>query len=98
MIKKFINTVLKKIAQKANHFGNIMNQNPSKEQNLKAKKRISFYQEPEKKKNKIPVEKNQKLNDVYSHIGSGHKGKGSINTDSSVFNRPRKDIPRGRDH
>jgi hypothetical protein len=28
--------------------------------------------------------------DVYSHKGSGYKGKGNVNTDTKTFNKPRK--------
>ncbi len=36
--------------------------------------------------------------DVLGHKGSAYKGKGSINTDAAIFNRPRKEGPHGRQH
>jgi hypothetical protein len=36
--------------------------------------------------------------DVIGHKGSSYKGKGSINTDATIFNRLRKDRPYGKQH
>ena len=38
--------------------------------------------------------KKERLN----YKGSGYKGKGGVNTDATIFNRPRKAVPRGRRH
>lgn len=35
---------------------------------------------------------------VLGHKGSGYKGKGSINTDATIFNRLRKEASHGRRH
>lgn len=36
--------------------------------------------------------------DVLGYKGSAYKGKGRINTDAAIFNRPRKEEPHGRQH
>jgi hypothetical protein len=98
MVKKIFGLIIGKLAKKAMLLGNVINQNPTKEENLKAKKRSNNGPSFIKGKKKIPVEKNQKIKEVYSHKGSGYKGKGNVNTDTAVFNKPRKDIPSGKKH
>lgn len=97
-MKRFFSFFIGQFTKKAMSLGKVLNQNPSKEENLKAKKRAQKIFLNMNDKKKIPVEKNQKIRDIYSHKGSGYKGKGNINTDSSVFNKPRKDIPTGKQH
>lgn len=59
-------------------------------------------QPSQRKKTTNAVYKNLKDDKIssknYSHKGSSYKGKGNVNTDAAVFNKLRKDEPRGGVH
>lgn len=62
-------------------------------------KKTKVKKHPKKTAPAFPHEKrDEKLpQDDLDFKGSGYMGKGHINTDAAIFNRPRKEVPRGRD-
>lgn len=79
-------------------FGRYLNQLPEEEVKRFTQK---YVQNPitkgrSKKHHDSKVKTPSDRNDSFK--GSGYNGKGGVNTDTRTFNRPRKDIPRGRDH
>jgi hypothetical protein len=90
--------ILSRIGKVFISVGDVINQNLTEMEKKKMVK-ASFSKNAPKvkenfnKKDKMIIPKN-----VYSHKGSGYKAKGSVNTDSTTFNRARKDIPSGREN
>lgn len=73
--------------------GRFLNQLPEREFKSKAKQ-----ERPVSVKKNIPKTRKGSFKEVYAHKGSGYKGKGNVNTDTTTFNRLRKDEPHGRYH
>jgi hypothetical protein len=89
--------ILKSFGKIAHKIGAVLNQNLTDKEKGKIKAANYFQLNPKKifaqpKKKKIKIQK-----EIYQHKGSGFKGKGGVNTDAALFNRARKDIPRGRE-
>lgn len=95
-----IERLLSRVGKVLISVGDLLNQNLNEQEKKKSKKTFS---------NPNPFELKEKVNnfnkkiktkipkEVFSHKGSGYKGKGKINTGSTTFNRARKDLPAGRE-
>lgn len=92
-----IERILSRIGKVFISIGDILNQNLSEKEKKKSKK-PSYNRNPFDLKERFNKKVKMKLpKEVYSHKGSGYKGKGKISTGSATFNRARKDIPAGRE-
>lgn len=84
IIKKIISLLLKPIEKTLGRIGSIINQSPSSEE-LNKIRQSPFFNNPFKQVNTKPfIDKNSHLKE------SQHKPKGAVNTDSQIFNKPRK--------
>lgn len=75
--------------------GKRINETPTKKR--ERKNQISNF--PFINMSKIPFAKQiQKTKEFFGWKGSGYMGKGNVNTGTRTFNRPRKDLPAGRNY
>jgi hypothetical protein len=97
---KIVENILKKVERTLSFLGGIINQNLTKEENKKAYsgQTNKFNFDGNGNSFKISKKEKEKPKEVYSHKGSGYKGKGSINRESATFNKPRKGLFPGRNH
>ncbi len=98
---KIIRYIMKRLENVASFIGEQINQTPTREENRKAsstnRNTGNFFLDM--KKSRLEAKKEKiKPKEIYSHKGSGYKGKGQINRDSATFNQPRKGLFPGRNH
>lgn len=100
MMKKIVENILSRVEKALEGIGNFINQTPTPEENKKTLRSPGAVPPFETKREKDFPRKSEKFKskEIYEHKGSGYKGKGKINTDTSTFNQPRKGISPGRKH
>ena len=99
-MKRIIDYALRKIEGVLVKIGDFINQTPTVEENKKAyvSKSGNSFRFNFKMPTLDPKREKVKSKEIYSHKGSGYKGKGNINRDAATFNQPRKGLFPGRKH
>lgn len=94
MALKVLDMVRSKFLSLLNGIGTLLNAAPAEKDAKKGRgRKVTFPFNTLKRGN----QKNRKK-EIYSHKGSGYKGKGNVNTDAATFNRLRKEEHRGKQH